>query len=433
MKYVWSIMIMILLQGVLVAQEISHVNVNGIQVPIVFEKETSLPIASVQLVVKHAGSMEDGESHGIAKFLAAMLGEGTKEMGSTAFAEELDFRAISLGAHSGVETLVFEVSSLKEQFPYALEMLHKLIKSPNFSKESFEKIRLLTLGMLSNKESDFDYIANLNLQKLIFENTPFAHAYSGDVQSIKALKLKEVETFYKERVTLENIIVVAGGDIELEALKKQLLPILMELKHGKERTMKHYDANSHAKEVIIDKESEQAYIYFGAPFYMQSGDKEAYKAKVASFILGESGFGSRLMEEIRVKRGLAYSSYSRTNIGKSSSSFTGHLQTKNENLDAAKQIVAAEIRRFVEEGATAEELAQAKRFLLGSEPLRNETLSQRLSRAFFEYYNGFELGHSKKQLEKIEKLSLEELNQFIKTHHEITALSFSVVTKREKP
>jgi len=425
--------IMILVQGVLVGQEVSQINVNGVEIPVVFEKDTSLPIASVQLVVKNAGSMEDGANEGIAKFLAAMLGEGTKEMGATAFAEELEFRAISLGAHSGVETLVFEASALKEQFPYAMDMLKKLLKSPNFSKESFDKIKLLTLGMLSNKESDFDYIANLNLQKLIFENTPFAHAYSGDVKSIKALKLKDVESFYKERVNLESLIIVAGGDIELAELKKLLLPVLAEIKHGKRREITHFDANKNAKELIVDKESEQAYIYFGAPFYMKSGDPEAYKAKVASFILGESGFGSRLMEEIRVKRGLAYSSYSRSSIGKSSSSFTGHLQTKNENLEEAKKVVASEIKRFVDEGVSEEELAQAKRFLLGSEPLRNETLSQRLSRAFFEYYSGFELGHSKKQLEKIEKLSLEELNSFIKKHDEITALSFSVVTKRAKP
>lgn len=425
--------IMILLQGVLVGQEVSQINVNGVEIPVVFEKDASLPIASVQLVVKNAGSMEDGTNEGIAKFLAAMLGEGTKEMGATAFAEELEFRAISLGAHSGVETLVFEASALKEQFPYAMDMLKKLLKSPNFSKESFDKIKLLTLGMLSNKESDFDYIANLNLQKLIFENTPFAHAYSGDVKSIKALKLKDVESFYKERVNLESLIIVAGGDIELEELQKLLLPVLAEIKHGKRREITHFDANKNAKELIVDKESEQAYIYFGAPFYMKSGDPEAYKAKVASFILGESGFGSRLMEEVRVKRGLAYSSYSRSSIGKSSSSFTGHLQTKNENLEEAKKVVASEIKRFVDEGVSEEELAQAKRFLLGSEPLRNETLSQRLSRAFFEYYSGFELGHSKKQLEKIEKLSLEELNSFIKKHDEITALSFSVVTKRAKP
>ena len=425
--------LMILLQGVLVAQEIGKIAIQGVDIPVVFEKDASLPLVSLQLVIKNGGSMEDGTNEGITKFLAAMLGEGTKEMGSTAFAEELEFRAIGLSANAGTETLVFDVSSLKEQFPYALEMLSKLLKSPNFSKESFEKVKLLTLGMLSNKESDFDYIANLNLQKILFEGTPFAHAYYGDVKSIKNLKLKDVEAFYKEHVSLENVIIVAGGDIELSEIKKLVTPVLQEIKRGQAKAMPYFEARKDEKELIIEKESEQAYIYFGAPFYMKSGDEESYKAKVASFILGESGFGSRLMEEIRVKRGLAYSSYSRTSVGKSHSSFTGHLQTKNENLDEAKKIVKEEIKRFVQNGATAEELAQAKRFLLGSEPLRNETLSQRLNRAFFEYYGGFELGYSKKQLEKIEKLSLEELNHFIQKHDEITKLSFSVVTKRAKP
>ena len=353
---------MILLQGVLVAQEIGNIAIQGVDIPVVFEKDASLPLVSLQLVIKNGGSMEDGNNEGIAKFLAGMLGEGTKEMGSTAFAEELEFRAIGLSANAGTETLVFDVSSLKEQFPYALEMLSKLLKSPNFSKESFEKVKLLTLGMLSNKESDFDYIANLNLQKILFEGTPFAHAYYGDVKSIKNLKLKDVEAFYKEHVSLENVIIVAGGDIELSEIKKLVTPVLQEIKRGQAKAMPYFEARKDEKELIIEKESEQAYIYFGAPFYMKSGDEESYKAKVASFILGESGFGSRLMEEIRVKRGLAYSSYSRTSVGKSHSSFTGHLQTKNENLDEAKKIVKEEIKRFVQNGATAEELAQAKRF-----------------------------------------------------------------------
>ncbi|MDD3343239.1 MAG: pitrilysin family protein [Sulfurospirillaceae bacterium] len=412
------------------SQEISKVTVNGVDVPIVFEKEASLPIASLQIVVKNSGSMEDGKQEGIAKFTASMLGEGTEKLGATGFAEALEFRAISLSAHAGVETLVFEISALKEQFPYGLEMLKKLIKNPNFTKESFEKVKLMTLGMLSSKESDFDYIANLNLQKILFEGTPFAHAYSGDVKSVKELKLKDVETFYRQHMTLENVIIVAGGDIDLETLQKELLPILSEFKKGESKKLPYFDASKKGKETTVEKKSEQAYIYFGAPFYMQSGDENAYKAKVASFILGESGFGSRLMEEIRVKRGLAYSAYSRTSVGKSHSSFTGHLQTKVENLDQAKVLVKEEIKRFVENGVSMEELEQAKRFLLGSEPLRNETLSQRLSRAFFEYYGGFELGHSKKQLEKIDRLTLEELNEFIHSHNEINHLSFSIVTAK---
>ena len=79
--------LMIMIQGVLVSQEISYMNVDGVDIPLVFEKDITLPLATLQLVVKNAGSMEDGDKDGIAKFLAAMLGEGTKEMNSTDFAE----------------------------------------------------------------------------------------------------------------------------------------------------------------------------------------------------------------------------------------------------------------------------------------------------------------------------------------------------------
>jgi predicted Zn-dependent peptidase len=163
---------------------------------------------------------------------------------------------------------------------------------------------------------------------------------------------------------------------------------------------------------------------------MLAGDEEYYKARVATFILGTGGFGSRLMEEIRVKRGLAYSAYSRAEVTKSHSHFSGYLQTKLESKDEAIKIVKDVIADFVKDGVTKDELEQAKKFILGSEPLRNETLSQRLSTAFQEYYNGFDLGHSKGELKLIEKLTLSDLNTFIKSHKEINQLSFSVVTKK---
>jgi predicted Zn-dependent peptidase len=162
---------------------------------------------------------------------------------------------------------------------------------------------------------------------------------------------------------------------------------------------------------------------------MQVGDKEYYKARVATYILGTGGFGSRLMEEIRVKRGLAYSAYARVNVSVSHSVFSGYLQTKIESQKEAQTTVKEVIAKFVKSGVTQAELDQAKKFLLGSEPLRVETLSQRLSRTFLEYYKAHELGHSLKELELISKLSLDELNEFIKKHNEINDLSFAIVTQ----
>jgi predicted Zn-dependent peptidase len=134
------------------------------------------------------------------------------------------------------------------------------------------------------------------------------------------------------------------------------------------------------------------------------------------------------MEEIRVKRGLAYSAYARVSISNSNSYFMGYLQTKTESLEEAQRTVKEVISEFVANGVTEGELEQAKKFLLGSEPLRVETLAQRLNRTFMEYYKGEELGHSKVELEKIRTLTLKDLNDFIKSHKEILELSFAIVT-----
>lgn len=425
MKYL--IIIMIFLQGALVSGTVEKVEINGVEVSFIYEQNKALPIVSLQLVIKNAGSLYDGEKAGLVRFASSMLGEGSKKKGAIKFAQELESRAINLNAHSGTETFVFELSSLKEQYGFGMKMLKELLDEPNFSEKSFEKIKHLTLGGISSKKSDFDYVASLNLRKMIFKNTPLAEPFGGTLESIEALKLEDIREFYRSYIDLSNMMLVVGGDISVDEVKSSLKELLKDVRVGKARELGYFEVSKEVNTKKEIKDTQQAYIYFGAPYHLKSNDKDTYKAKVAAFILGESGFGSRLMEEIRVKRGLAYSAYARTSINRSHSYFTGYLQTKNENLEKAKSVVISEIERFVKEGVTQNELDQAKRFLLGSEPLRNETLSQRLNRAFTEYYRGFELGHSKRQLELIEALSLEDLNKFIKEHDEINRLSFSIV------
>jgi len=135
------------------------------------------------------------------------------------------------------------------------------------------------------------------------------------------------------------------------------------------------------------------------------------------------------MEEIRVKKGLAYSAYARVSVSRSSSFMTGYLQTKLDSLEEAQKTVKEVVAEFVKNGVTKEELEQTKKFLLGSEPLRVETMGQRLNRTFMEFYKGQDLGHSQKELELIRKLKLKDLNEFIKSHKEILEMSFAIVTK----
>lgn len=408
---------------------IKHINIKGIEVPIIFEEQKDLPILNLQLVFQNSGYIQDKDKSGLVNLSSSILNEGTKELGSSNFAQILDENAITIHSSNGFETFVIEVSSLKEQSKKAVSLLNDLLKSPNFTQSSLDKIKTIQTGYLKRKENDFDFIAQNQLKALLFKDTALENPSSGTIESISKIELKDIENFLSKTISLNNLIIVAGGNFTQKEIETLIKPILENLKIGEKSEVKKIDFKSQKSEKTLQRDTEQAYIYFGSSFNIDSKDEENYKAKVASFILGGSGFGSRLMEEIRVKRGLAYSAYGNISINKTHTYFSGYLQTKNETAKEAQELVSKLVDEFIENGVTQEELTAAKNFLLGSEPLRNETLAQRLNKSFTLYYRGLDQDYSKKKLEKIQNLKLEDLNNYIKSHKEINNLTFSIVRR----
>jgi predicted Zn-dependent peptidase len=424
-----AILTLLILGNIIMAATIEDIKVKDTSIPLIFEQDKRLPLVTIQFIFKNSGSVADTTKAGLAKFSAKVMNEGTKKLGSSAFAEELESKAIHISASTGKETFVIEVGCLKEELDNGLKYFDMLLKDPNLAQDAIDKVKTTTLGSLARKENDFDYIASSELNALLFEGSVLANPSLGTVESVKSIELEDVKKFLTDNLVISKLMVVVGGDIEAEDVKTKVTKIIKSMAVGENGEVKNYSVTKEPKEKIVKKETEQAYIYFGSPYNISVNSEDYYKARVATFILGSSGFGSRLMEEIRVKRGLAYSAYARIDVTKSSSCMSGHLQTKLDSLEEAKKTVKDVVAQFVKEGVTKDELEQTKKFLLGSEPLRVETMSQRLNRTFMEYYNSQELGHSLKELELIGKLSLKDLNDFIKAHKEILDMSFAIVTK----
>lgn len=425
-KYLFTLLV---LQGSLMSAIIEHIEINNTKVPVIFEEQKSLPTLNLQLVFQNSGYMQDKNKSGLVSLSSKLLNEGTKELGSTKFAQKLEESAISLSASNGFETFVIELSNLKDVSEKSIKLLTKLLKSPNYTEDALNKLKTIQIGALKRKENDFDYTAKNLLKATLFKDTPLENPSSGTIDSISKIELKDVQKYLEKTINLSNLIVVAGGDFNYEEFKKLIKPLLESLEKGKKREDLKVQFKSKKQEETIIKDTQQAYIYFGSSFNVNVDDKDSYKAKVASFILGGSGFGSRLMEEIRVKRGLAYSAYGYVSINKSHSFFSGYLQTKNETAKEAQVLVSELVAEFVKNGVTKEELDAAKNFLTGSEPLRSETLSQRLNRSFTQYYRGLDQNYPKKELDKIQNLKLDDLNKYIKSHKEINNLTFSIVRK----
>ena len=280
--------ILAILQGSLMGAEIKHIDVKGVQIPVIFEEQKSLPILNLQLVFQNSGYIQDGNKSGLVNLSSKLLNEGTKELGSTKFAELLDENAITINTSNGFETFVIELSSLKEESNKAISLLNDLLKSPNYSEDTLSKLKTLMVGSLKRKENDFDYVSQNQLKSILFKNTALENPSSGTIESISKIQLKDIEKFVKKTVNLNNLIIVAGGDFELKEFEKLVNPLLNTLEIGEKVEANKVVFESKNEEKTLLKDTQQAYIYFGSSFNIDSKDEENYKAKVASFILGGS-------------------------------------------------------------------------------------------------------------------------------------------------
>lgn len=429
MKKIFIILISVFfMKGFLMAVELKHLQINNTNIPVIYENSSQLPLFFIQIVFKGAGSVSDGKELGISNLTSSILNEGTKKLGVTKFSEKLEERALSLSVGSGFETMNFTLSGTKDEIDNALTLLNELLSNPNFTKTALNKVKENTIISILEKENDFDYQANKGLKEMIFKGTALQNTSIGTQKSIEAITLKDIESFYNSYINLENATIILGGDIKLDDISQKIQQTLKILPSGKKVEIANIQANDKQETKTIKKETQQAYIYFAAPLYVKDLEKESAILKVASFALGGSGFGSRMMEEIRVKRGLAYTAVLRLLPGKTYSYAHGYLQTSLKNEEEAKKLVSEVVDNFIKNGITQKELDAAKKYLLGSEPLRNETLSQRLSSTFRNYYDDLPLDFNSKVLKEIEKLSLKEVNDYIKEHKEIGKLTFSIVS-----
>ncbi|MGL2654243.1 M16 family metallopeptidase [Helicobacter pylori] len=413
------------------ASALTHQEINQAKVPVIYEENHLLPMGFIHLAFRGGGSLSDKNQLGLAKLFAQVLNEGTKELGTVGFAQALEQKAISLNVDTSTEDLQITLEFLKEYEDEAITRLKELLKSPNFTQNALEKVKTQMLAALLQKESDFDYLAKLTLKQELFANTPLANASLGTKESLQKIKLEDLKQQFSKVFELNKLVVVLGGDLKIDQTLKRLNNALNFLPQGKAYEEPYFEASDQKSEKILYKDTEQAFVYFGAPFKIKDLKQDLAKSKVMMFVLG-GGFGSRLMEKIRVQEGLAYSVYIRSNFSKVAHFASGYLQTKLSTQAKSVALVKKIVKEFIEKGMTQQELDDAKKFLLGSEPLRNETISSRLNTTYNYFYLGLPLNFNQTLLNQIQKMTLKEINDFIKTHTEINDLTFAIVSNKKK-
>ena len=200
------ILFVILFGGFLVSAEIKYLNIGDTKIPVIYEKQDLLPTFNLQLVFKDSGYISDDKKSGLATLSAKLLNEGTKSDGSIKFARKLEDKAISISAQNGYETMVIELSSLSSEYDSAIKLLNKLLKDPNYTQDTLDKIKTTHLGKLKRKENDFDYIAKLNLKETLFKGTSLSNNENGTLESITKITLEDIQQNLKSALSLQNLV-----------------------------------------------------------------------------------------------------------------------------------------------------------------------------------------------------------------------------------
>ena len=338
-----------------------------------FVRDDNLPMISVEFAFLGGAAQDPADKPGIANLTAGLLDEGAGELNARAFRERLEERAISLHFSAGRDHLRGSLKTLNEHREQAFELVRLAVSAPRFDAEEIERIRAGVLANLRRRSTNPSDIAADRWNARAFPAHPYGRPINGTLESVPRANADDLRSYAKRVLARSELKIAAVGAIDSKALaslvdrtfgslpeKADLAPVAEAAPQGL------------GEREIVELNVPQTVITFGAPG-LKRADPDFVPAYVLNHILGGGSFTSRLYREVREKRGLAYSVYSALVPYNHAGLFLGGVSTSNNRAAETLAIIVEEIRRIAAEGPTADELAKAKSYLIGSYALRFDT------------------------------------------------------------
>ena len=336
-------------------------------------EEHSLPFVTMQILVEAGSRIDPPGKEGLAHLVARGLLLGSSRHTITALNEELDFMGASLNSSCGRDYATLNLRVLKKDLDKGVDLFFETLTQPTFPQEEIGREIERTLAGIQAAEEQPDEVADKAFQTSLFLSSPYGHPVVGTEESLPRLTREEVGQFYRHFYHPYHSILTVVGDITLEELKAKLLPRLAEWPEGKGLEPPFKTSFTKEKKTVkINRDITQANIILGHAGVSRE-NRDFYALTVMNYIFGGGGFSSRLVEEIRNKRGLAYSVASFFDPGKYPGSFQIVLQTKNASAREAISLSLKQMERIRQEPVSEQELEGAKKYLIGSFPMRLDT------------------------------------------------------------
>ncbi len=332
-------------------------------------EEHSIPFTALELRFKGGTSLDRSDRRGATLLMMALLEEGSGELDSQGFAEARDALAAEFSFDASDDTVSVSARMLTENRDESVALLKTALTDPRFDEDAVERVRAQVVSIIQSDATDPNTIAGRSFDEQAFGEHPYGSSRNGTLDSMAAITRDDLFDAHKAVLTRDRVYVSAVGDIteaELGALLDTLLGDLPETGAAMPPAAEY---NLSGGVSVIDYASPQSVVVFGHEG-IKRDDPDFFAAYILNQILGGAGFGARLMEEVREKRGLTYGINTYLVPMDLAETWQGGFASANEKVAEAIEVVKAEWAKAAVEGVTAEELEAAKTYLTGSYPLR---------------------------------------------------------------
>ncbi len=393
-----------------------------------FVQDTKSQVISMHFAFRSGDVMDTKGKEGTADLAADMLTEGAGDLNHREFEAILQDLAIGLSFSADSDHFFGSVKTLEKHKDKAVELLHLALNKPRLDKSAMERIRSQHIAYLASIAQTPNHLISKKLKKILFKNHPYGRGANKSPKTVKTVAIADIKDYLRSNLAQDNLLVGVVGNLTVQEVGQLLDKVFGGLpQKATQPKIAEITAPEKASTAVIEKDIPQSAVIFA-----QSGWKADHpdylKASILMHILGDSHV-SRLNEEIRNKRGLAYHTRASLNPSQYTALVVGVIGTANDHVKDSIGLAKSEWRRMYDQGVTEKELADAKSFMTGAFPLQF-TSSKAISGLLVGYQIAKrDISYFKKRNQLIEAITLSEVNDVAKRLLKPDALTFVIAGK----
>lgn len=337
-----------------------------------FVENHDLPMLDVSVAFAAGSAYDTAATSGLASLTRQMMSLGAGDLDEERVAAKLADVGAEMGGYFDQDRAGFTLRTLSgaaERDP-ALAVLRAVLAHPLFPEAVLAREKARTIANLQESATKPEYLGEKAFQAAIYGHHPYALPEAGEPDAVAGLTRADLVAFHARYYRAANMTVAIMGDLDRAGAEKLADDLAADLPAGAAPApLPPVPALTVGCEQVIPHYASQSHLFMGQPG-MTRDDPDYFPLLVGNYVLGGGGFDSRLIEEIRQKRGLAYSAYSYFMPMRELGAFQIGLQTRRDATDQALKVVRDTVKGYLANGPTEAELTQAKDNLVGGFPLR---------------------------------------------------------------